>query len=81
MDFPVAPDRTLYNWSRHRKNDDARENIFIYFESIFDGAYKNGAYKYDGAWLQLISVTNWSRGWQFAPSPPPKNEVPKAHRE
>ena len=51
MDFPAAPDRTLYNWSRHRKNDDARENIFIYFESIFDGAYKNGAYKYDGAWL------------------------------
>ena len=30
---------------------DKFKNIFIYFESIFDGAYKNGAYKYDGAWL------------------------------
>ena len=40
MDFSVAPGSGFYIWWRHQKNDDARQNIFIYFESIFDGAYK-----------------------------------------
>ena len=37
LGFPAAPGSGFYIWWRHQKNDGARENIFIYFGSIFDG--------------------------------------------
>ena len=40
LDFPAAPRSGSYIWWRYEKNDGARENIILYFESIFDGAYK-----------------------------------------
>ena len=38
LDFRAAPGSKFYVWWRHQKNADAKENFFIYFESIFDGA-------------------------------------------
>ena len=40
LDFPAEPGSGFYLRRLHQKNDGAMENIFSYFESIFDGACK-----------------------------------------